>query len=690
MSLSATRSRRPNAGNRWAEALAAAQLENGDAPDPDAEAPGEEFVGREEEDVFESDFESTDEEEYAKEGIADEEKQVMLEERAERRAARAKAAKSVAAPVQRMLERATKGEPVKKKRKVVVKTKSEKGAAKSGGDIVMWDATRQSRRASTVKHKALVRERLEDAEKRRAHAVKRPRKATVTKTQDELIAEALELEEKNTKSLKEFLVKEEEKRAAARRVVRMKIEGPLVRWVSRAEDVRVRVEGAAGNGAGTANAATATTAPHLPSNSAATEYPGAYNGSTLPARNGSSQQLARSPLSQSIIPLPQPQTDTVPAQSVMSNPIPKPEAKTSTSQQLARSPLSQSILPLPQPSADSAPAPGSVPNPTPKPEPESSTSASAVAAPSHPARAAATPAPSTSGKRMQVYVEIPRRPISSSQRLARAASVQPVPSISISEPSSQSPRGVSSSQPVPSSQPMVRAPSLSRSFSGRSAKSTSPVDSLNPNRPNAIRQASVSSTSSHKSRMIMYVELPAPKSIKAGASRANTPEVREATPKPPASPRVDRDIFPPGGPNFAIVLPTRRPSTTTTTVHKRERQARNYIVVELSGKERNSFGARMRAVFGGHVDWSKVLVEAAKPNDTRTKPVCAITGLNAPYRDPRTGIPYANAYAYKTLTRLLQHEFVWSQEKGCYVGDEGKNAAKGVPWNWAAAATGRS
>jgi hypothetical protein len=32
---------------RWAEALAAAQLENGDAPDPDAEVSGEEFVGRE-------------------------------------------------------------------------------------------------------------------------------------------------------------------------------------------------------------------------------------------------------------------------------------------------------------------------------------------------------------------------------------------------------------------------------------------------------------------------------------------------------------------------------------------------------------------------------------------------------------------------------------------------------------------
>jgi hypothetical protein len=38
-----------------------------------------------EEDVFESDFESTDEEEYAKQGVEDGEKQVQIEEKAERR-----------------------------------------------------------------------------------------------------------------------------------------------------------------------------------------------------------------------------------------------------------------------------------------------------------------------------------------------------------------------------------------------------------------------------------------------------------------------------------------------------------------------------------------------------------------------------------------------------------------------------
>jgi hypothetical protein len=36
-------------------------------------------------------------------------------------------------------------------------------------------------------------------------------------------------------------------------------------------------------------------------------------------------------------------------------------------------------------------------------------------------------------------------------------------------------------------------------------------------------------------------------------------------------------------------------------------------------------------------------------------------------------VPYANVYAFKEITKVLQHQYVWSQELGCYVGrkDEG-------------------
>ncbi|KAF8599242.1 YL1-domain-containing protein [Ceratobasidium sp. AG-I] len=698
MSLSATRSRRTNAGNRWAEALAAAQLESGDAPDPDAEVSGEEFVGRDEEDAFESDFESTDEEEYAKEGQQDGEKEIVLEERAERRAARAKASKSAAAPLQRIINRAARGEPVKKKQKVAPKTESG-GAKSKPAESFVWDATRQSRRTSTVKHKTLVRERLKDAEQRKAHITKRARKPTVSKTQDELIAAALELEEQNTKSLKEFLVKEEEKRAAARRIVRMKIEGPLVRWVSRAEDVRVKIEditatpvnGVVGGGGTVRN--------------------GSYLGSTSMGQPGAPQQLVRSPLSQSTLPLPQPSATSAPVPITIS-------ASTGTS-----APATV-VIPHPLSRATSALAPHLSSSPIP-PQRE---------------RASVTPAPSSSGQRMQVYVEIPRRSVSASQHPPRSASSQSLPSATLSQslparPLSKSP--LSSSLPLPqlsfSGQVPARAASISlptTQASGEMAKRTSlsPADALNSIRPNMIRQASVSSTSSSRSKKIMYVELPAPRRGRVGTpvpggvasgsgeaglvmsastatsnfvSTDDSPSVTPSLPttetttstletktipsagSPLARP-VELDIFTPGGPKFAIVLPQKK-----TSSYRTERQGRNYIIIELGAREQASFGARMRAVFGDHADWSEIIMNGVKPSQVHATPVCAITGLSASYRDPRTGIPYANAYAFKTLTRLLRHEFVWSQEKGCYVGDEGLDGARGVPRGWTVAAAGR-
>jgi hypothetical protein len=38
------------------------------------------------------------------------------------------------------------------------------------------------------------------------------------------------------------------------------------------------------------------------------------------------------------------------------------------------------------------------------------------------------------------------------------------------------------------------------------------------------------------------------------------------------------------------------------------------------------------------------------------------------YLDPRTGVPYADVRAFKILTDLLEHEYIWNAELGCYVG----------------------
>lgn len=47
---------------------------------------------------------------------------------------------------------------------------------------------------------------------------------------------------------------------------------------------------------------------------------------------------------------------------------------------------------------------------------------------------------------------------------------------------------------------------------------------------------------------------------------------------------------------------------------------------------------------------------------------CAITGQFAPYLDPRTGAPFADEEAFKVLTDILEHHYIWSPEFGCYVG----------------------
>jgi hypothetical protein len=44
--------------------------------------------------------------------------------------------------------------------------------------------------------------------------------------------------------------------------------------------------------------------------------------------------------------------------------------------------------------------------------------------------------------------------------------------------------------------------------------------------------------------------------------------------------------------------------------------------------------------------------------------------MAANYLDPRTGIPYANVLAFQEISKILEHDYVWNEEFGCYVGQE--------------------
>lgn len=58
--------------------------------------------------------------------------------------------------------------------------------------------------------------------------------------------------------------------------------------------------------------------------------------------------------------------------------------------------------------------------------------------------------------------------------------------------------------------------------------------------------------------------------------------------------------------------------------------------------------------------------------------LCAITGFQAKYRDPKTGAAYANANAYRKLKELQKHGYQWSGMLGCFVGKT-THVARGVP-----------
>lgn len=61
------------------------------------------------------------------------------------------------------------------------------------------------------------------------------------------------------------------------------------------------------------------------------------------------------------------------------------------------------------------------------------------------------------------------------------------------------------------------------------------------------------------------------------------------------------------------------------------------------------------------------------------KSLCAITGQEARYRDPLTGLGYVDAYALKRIRKVVRGEMRWSGVLGAFVGEVNGRVARGVP-----------
>lgn len=131
------------------------------------------------------------------------------------------------------------------------------------------------------------------------------------------------------------------------------------------------------------------------------------------------------------------------------------------------------------------------------------------------------------------------------------------------------------------------------------------------------------------------------------------------------------------GPSWAFassrqpIAPSPPPPPQPEPEERTETVSKNYVVHELSQEENASkprWKDTMAAMFGDHVNWEELKVYSGKGRPiSRPVDTCPITGHRAKYRDPRTGVSFANVRAFQTLTKVLAHDFTWSESLGCYV-----------------------
>ncbi|GKT48004.1 uncharacterized protein ColSpa_08185 [Colletotrichum spaethianum] len=134
--------------------------------------------------------------------------------------------------------------------------------------------------------------------------------------------------------------------------------------------------------------------------------------------------------------------------------------------------------------------------------------------------------------------------------------------------------------------------------------------------------------------------------------------------QPPALPKPAPPTVAPSPPPSAPPVPPAREEPPPSEVARNAFILRNFDEELIRDKT-----VQTQILFGRRMD------RLAKP---APRPVCVITAHPARYRDPETGLPYFNAYAYREIQRLRRGEYKWSSLLGAWVGTC-TYAARGVP-----------
>ncbi|CAG8442832.1 5377_t:CDS:2 [Scutellospora calospora] len=233
MSLVATRERRANAGARMRELIQKEmELEEmfQEMPEDD-----DFMVTKDEEDDFDSDFDQNSSGPEVDDDKA--ELQILLEEKLEKKRSK-KSSLPFPGPASRFKKKDTDKVPV------TPKTIPDQGVNDESSNIIsdkkkkssnttpLLHGVRSSSRSLTVQSKQMLAEKLKEYEKKKAAHPKREKVIVQRKTQEELLAEAKETEEKNIASLRAFELREAEKKMSAKQSKKIIMNGPFIREIS--------------------------------------------------------------------------------------------------------------------------------------------------------------------------------------------------------------------------------------------------------------------------------------------------------------------------------------------------------------------------------------------------------------------------------------------------------------------------
>jgi vacuolar protein sorting-associated protein 72 len=202
--------------------------------------------------------------------------------------------------------------------------------------------------------------------------------------------------------------------------------------------------------------------------------------------------------------------------------------------------------------------------------------------------------------------------------------------------------------------------------------------------PPMLGSSSIYSSPNHKSNVLAApntTHRPSPLSLPPSApgSLASTPRppplnhLQPTQPKvPPPREAIKEPIKSEPSPPIPAPTSTLTAAAATAAAEPPDSASATRSAIILQNFDENAIKDKVvqtQLLFG------RKMSKMAKPPPTA---VCVITNHPARYRDPKTGLPYYNNYAYREIQRLRKGDYKWSRLLGAWVGS-GTFAAKGVP-----------